>query len=159
MEQFDTLRAAPVVTADWRIDHNYNRPRARHIIDVGADLALGFDAPLRVLTVTPTDEGDAAADRFHTEVSEHLADRVPSHLVRFEHAASADATSTLAERAQSSSLVVIGASSDWFSWRTLAGSLADRLANRIHGSIVLVRPHERRPLSWWRQTVGVLRGR
>lgn len=55
---------------------------------------------------------------------EHLADRVPSHLVRFEHAASTDVTGTFAERAQSSSLVVIGASRDWFSRRTLGGSFA-----------------------------------
>ncbi|HEX6256482.1 MAG TPA: hypothetical protein VFZ70_11815 [Euzebyales bacterium] len=83
-----------------------------------------------------------------------------SSRIELERVAATDATGAFVSQARSSSLVVIGASRDWVSWRTLAGAFADDLANRVDRSIVMLRPNERRSLSWWwRRAVGVLRGR
>lgn len=131
----------------------------RQTVDLAADLARGFDATLRVLTIERPGDDDVAAGRFHDEISDHLAAVLPSDRVELDRVVAADVTGAFASQARSSSLVVIGASRDWVSWRTLAGAFADDLANRVDRSIVMLRPNERRSLSWWRRAVGVLRGR
>ena len=129
----------------------------RQTVDLAADLARGFDATLRVLTIERPGDDDVAAGRFHDEISGHLAAVLPSDRIELDRVVAADVTGAFASQARSSSLVVIGTSRDWVSWRTLAGAFADDLANRVDRSIVMLRPNERRSLSWWRRVVGVLR--
>lgn len=50
----------------------------RQTMDLAADLARGFDATLRVLTIERPSDGDAAHKRFHDEMGDHLAAVLPS---------------------------------------------------------------------------------
>lgn len=132
---------------------------AGHTLDLAADLATGFDASVRVVSVSRPGDDQPQTERFLTGVREHMADRLPADRVRVDAVASDDVSATFVERARSSGLVVIGASRDWVLSRTLLGDFADGLANQVRRSVAMLRPDESRPRSLWRQAIGVLRRR
>lgn len=106
-----------------------------------------------------TPDRDTSTTGFLDDVRGHVTERLPQARVEAEQIVSADVAGSLVNRAQASDLLVIGASRDWILLRTLAGAFADDLANRIDRSLVMLRPHESRPQSLWRQAVGAVRSR
>lgn len=61
------------------------------------------------------------------------------------------------EQAHTSDLMLVGASRDWMVRRTLLGEFTDALANRVRPTLIMIRPHETRPVSVWRRVVGLQR--
>ena len=71
--------------------------RAGHTLDLAADLATGFDASVRVLSVSRPGDDQSSAERFVAGVREHLEDRLPADRVRVDSVEADDVTATFVE--------------------------------------------------------------
>ena len=134
-------------------------PHARLGLRLAYDLMAGEDAELIVLRVAQAaEEVDMAAEEealrrlIRSELSE--ADgRVKPSVVRSHSVVNG----ILKEAQKGYDLVVVGASEEWFLRNWLLGAIPDVVAERAPCSVLLVRKHEPRPMSWLRRAIGRIR--
>lgn len=124
--------------------------RTRDTMETGLALAHGFDADLRLLTVVPPDGGAEHIRAWFEEVKGELADRLDGGRFSADLVESESPIQTMDEEADRSAFLVVGASRDWALRRRLTGEFADKLANAVDHSLIVVKPREHRAMSLWR---------
>ncbi|MDP8928085.1 MAG: universal stress protein, partial [Actinomycetota bacterium] len=133
--------------------------RTRATVETGLALAEGFDADLRLLTVTSPDGEVEETREWFDELKSEVAERMDGRRVTAEVIEAESPVETMDSKADHSALLVVGASRDWALRRRLVGEFADKVANTVDRTLVVVKPHEHRALSLWRQALPVLRRR
>jgi amino acid transporter/nucleotide-binding universal stress UspA family protein len=128
-------------------------PHARLGLRLAYDLAVGEAAELVVLRVVrQTGDVDLAAEEAAAKklIQDELGEangRVSVRVVQ----SPAVVEGILGEAEQGYDLLVIGASEEWFLRNWLFGTIPDVVADRAPCSVLLVRKHEPRPVSWLRR--------
>jgi amino acid transporter/nucleotide-binding universal stress UspA family protein len=127
-------------------------PHARLGLRLAYDLAKGEGAQLVVLRVVRRPDADLAAEQAAAEklIHDELGDadgRVSPRVVQ----SAAVVERILMEARQGYDLLVIGASEEWFLRNWLFGAIPDEVAEGAACSVLLVKKHEPRPVSWVRR--------
>ncbi len=131
--------------------------RSRDTVETGLALARGFDAHLRLVTVVSRDGNGKQIRAWLEEVKGELAERLDGGRFRAELVESESPIEIMDEEAGRSAFLVVGASRDWALRRRLTGEFADKVANAVDRSVVVVKPSEHRAMSLWRLAVRELR--
>ena len=135
----------------------------------GVRLAAGFDADLRLLNVVAAGSGhaeemeawleDVRDDLFADEDEDQTGQRLRRHRISTEVIESDDFVRAVRDATDEPELLVVGAARDWYRRDNLVGKVVDDLTNRADNTVVVARPYEPRPVTWWRQLLALLRGR
>lgn len=112
-------------------------PNSAAAVDIAADLARYWNAPLHLLTVVAPSSDDAARAAAAERLREH-ADGVDAVSVDVDVLGRDDVVSALTERARAADLVVIGGSERSLFRRLFSGTIPDRLARRSATPIFVV---------------------
>lgn len=138
------------------------RVHVSEALKAAADLADGFDARLRLISIAtprkhPRETPERLARWLEKIKNDLTAVGVPADRIQTQVLEAESVKETLIQEAEKSDLLVMGASRDWVVRQYLVGSFPDEIANRLETTTtVMVKKEEPRAISAWHRLVGLL---